>query len=105
MHSDATVFLLEVLPALPSGVLVGIHDVLLPADYHQAWGDYLLSEQYLLAAYLLAGTPWLRPAFASYWASGLSDVTAPLKPLFDSLREPQVNRRGWSFWLDVDRTS
>lgn len=103
MHSDATVFFLEVLPNLPSGVLVGIHDVLLPADYHPAWGDYLFSEQYLLAAYLLAGASWLRPAFASYWASELSDVTAPLAPLFDGLAEPRLNRRGWSFWLDVDR--
>ena len=33
MNSDATVFFLEVLPALPAGVLVGVHDIFLPYDY------------------------------------------------------------------------
>lgn len=103
MHSDATVFFLEVLPSLPDGVLVGIHDILLPADYFASWGDYLFSEQYLLAAYLLGVTPWLRPAFAAYWASCLSDTTAPLAVLWDALDDPHVDRRGWSYWLDIVR--
>ena len=104
MHSDATVFFLEVLPSLPDGVLVGVHDVLLPADYFAEWGDYLFSEQYLLGAYLLAGTPWLRPVFAAYWSSVLSDTTAPLAPLWEALADPKVDPRGWSFWLDVARS-
>jgi hypothetical protein len=102
MHSDATVFFLEVLPSLPSGVLVGIHDVLLPADYFAEWGDYLFSEQYLLAAYLLAGASWLRPVFASYWASELSATTKPLAPLWEALG-PRVRPRGWSFWCLIER--
>jgi Methyltransferase domain len=32
-NSDVVTFFLEVLPALPAGVLVGIHDVFLPDDY------------------------------------------------------------------------
>jgi hypothetical protein len=54
-NSDATVFALDVLPALASGVLVGVHDVLLPADYPREWTTRYYSEQYLLAAYLLGG--------------------------------------------------
>ncbi|MGN6189711.1 MAG: class I SAM-dependent methyltransferase [Conexibacter sp.] len=54
-NSDATVFVLDVLPQLASGVLVGIHDVTLPHDYPPAWRSRFYSEQYLLAAYLLGG--------------------------------------------------
>ena len=55
MNSDATVFFLDVLPELPSGVLVGIHDIYLPFDYPPGARDAHYSEQYLLAAYLLGG--------------------------------------------------
>ena len=101
MHSDVTVFFLEILPSLPEGVLVGVHDILLPADYFAAWGEFLFSEQYLLAAYLLAGSPWVKPLFASYWASELSDTTAPLAAMFDELGNTKIDRRGWSFWFTV----
>ena len=55
MNSDVTVFFLQVLPQLPAGVLVGIHDVLWPEDYLPMWADFLWSEQYLVAAWLLGG--------------------------------------------------
>jgi Methyltransferase domain len=54
-NSDATVFVLDVLPQLAPGVLVGIHDITLPHDYPPAWRTRFYSEQYLLAAYLLGG--------------------------------------------------
>ena len=61
MNSDATVFFLEILPRLPGGVLVGIHDVFLPYDYPRDYADRYYSEQYLLAAHLIAGNPALEP--------------------------------------------
>ncbi len=54
-NSDVTVFFLEILPRLKPGVVVHIHDVFLPFDYPRLWMDRHYSEQYLLAAYLLAG--------------------------------------------------
>jgi hypothetical protein len=56
-NSDATVFFLEVLPRLPAGVLVHIHDIFLPSDYPPEWNARLYSEQYLLAAMLLSSEP------------------------------------------------
>lgn len=53
--SDATVFFTEVLPGLPSGTLIGVHDIFLPADYPPQWLDWYLSEQYLVACWLLGG--------------------------------------------------
>lgn len=54
-NSDVTVFFLEILPRLRSGITVHIHDIFLPFDYPRVWRDRHYSEQYLLAAYLLAG--------------------------------------------------
>jgi hypothetical protein len=79
--SDATVFFTEILPALPVGTLVGVHDIFLPADYPAAWLDWYLSEQYLLACWLLGGdrlqvelpmhhiglTPNLHGVLAPFW--------------------------------------
>lgn len=53
-NSDVTVFFLEVLPRLKSGVIVHIHDIFLPFDYPRSWVDRHYSEQYLLAAFFLA---------------------------------------------------
>ena len=52
-NSDATVFFLEILPRLASGVLVYIDDIFLPYDYPPTWRDRFYSEQYVLAALLL----------------------------------------------------
>src|SRR5204862_932227 len=78
-NSDATVFITEVVPRLPRGVIYGMHDVFLPLDYGESvlspeWPDEVLpypraeielaiadfisryySEHYLMAAYLLGG--------------------------------------------------
>lgn len=53
-NSDVTVFFLEILPRLKPGLIVHIHDIFLPFDYPQSWVHRHYSEQYLLAAYLLA---------------------------------------------------
>lgn len=53
--SDVTVFFTEMLPALPSGCIWGVHDICLPYDYPEAWLERFYNEQYLLAAYLLGG--------------------------------------------------
>lgn len=53
--SDVTIFFLEILPRLPAGTIVHIHDIYLPDDYPPKVFDRLWSEQYLLAAWLLGG--------------------------------------------------
>ena len=55
MNSDVTVFFLEVLPRLPSGILIHIHDIHLPYDYPPERALHYESEQYLLATMLLGG--------------------------------------------------
>ena len=53
-HSDVATFFLDVVPVLAPGVVVHVHDVFLPADYPPEWRYRSYSEQYVLAALLLA---------------------------------------------------
>lgn len=53
-NSDVTVFFLEILPRIPAGVTVGIHDIFLPHDYPPQWLERYYNEQYLLATHILA---------------------------------------------------
>lgn len=42
--SDVTVFFTEVMPALPRGMLYGLHDIFLPHDYPEVWRERYYSE-------------------------------------------------------------
>lgn len=53
-NSDVTTLFLEIVPELPPGVVLHVHDVFLPWDYPEEWSDRFYSEQYLLACALLS---------------------------------------------------
>jgi predicted O-methyltransferase YrrM len=73
--SDVDFLLNRILPALPAGSLVHIHDVFLPDDYPPAWAWRGYNEQLAVAA-LLAGRAW-RVVFASHYAATrLADAVA-----------------------------
>ena len=97
-NSDVTVFFLEILPALPPGVLVQIHDIFWPVDYPPAWADRYYSEQYMAgcccsSAANIRGRP----------AECVHRHTHRLVDLFDALwNAPQmhgVEPHGLSLWL------
>lgn len=100
-NSDCVAFYLDVLPSLPPGVLVGIHDIYLPDDYPRGFLEMWWSEQYLLAALLLAGASWLQVVLPAFYASGLPELSALLDPLFCRPGLRDVNRRGSVFWLET----
>lgn len=64
--SDVDIVLNRVLPVLPKGVLVHIHDVFLPFDYPAIWGWRAYNEQQGVAPLLSTGA--YRPLFSSVWA-------------------------------------
>lgn len=111
-NSDVTVLFLEVLPRLQPGVLVHLHDIFLPYDYPPEWRDRYYSEQYILAATLLAQGPRFRVALPNAFIaedSELSAIMAPLwrDPLFapepqakeDALPPAEKCGKGTSFWM------
>ena len=99
-NSDVTVFFLEVLPRLPAGVLVQIHDIFLPYDYPPHWRQRLYSEQYLLACYLLARSPLFEIVLPNAFISHDSELVGILRPRLWSRPGMQgVSAGGGSFWL------
>ncbi|EPR43682.1 hypothetical protein dsx2_2109 [Desulfovibrio sp. X2] len=80
-NSDATVFFLEVLPKLPVGCRIGIHDIFLPWDYPPGWEKRYYNEQYLLACALLFGSGAFEVQLPSYYVSITPEFDAPLAPL------------------------
>jgi hypothetical protein len=64
--SDVDILLNRVLPMLPAGVLIHIHDIFLPFDYPPIWGWRAYNEQQGVLP-LLASEAY-RPLFSSAWA-------------------------------------
>lgn len=97
-NSDSVVLFLEVFPRLRPGVLVHIHDIFLPYDYPPEWSSRFYSEQYVLAAWLLAEGPHFHIELPNMFVSLDEDLSSVLSPLWtDGLSS--IQRHGGSFWL------
>jgi hypothetical protein len=100
-NSDSMVFYLEVLPKLPKGVIVHIHDIYLPYDYPQFMCDRFYSEQYGLAMYLLSNPIKYKPLLPNYFISEDKELRTILEPIWDHPNLNGVEKHGGSFWLMV----
>jgi hypothetical protein len=100
-NSDAMVFFMEILPILPPGVLVHVHDIYWPYDYPQEMCNRFYNEQYLLAAFLMANPQRYQPYFPAYYFSTESSLNASLDPLWDHPSMEGVERHGGSFWIKI----
>jgi len=110
MNSDVTVFFLEVLPRLKPGVVVHVHDVFLPWDYPHGWANRFYSEQYLLAAYLLAESRRLEVLLPLVYLGRHPELgemvsrtweQAVFQRAFSRYRQLTGGHIGTSFWLAV----
>lgn len=99
MNTDVTAFFFDLLPRLPKGVLVGIHDIFWPYDYPDSWAERHYAEQYLLGMMLLGGEA-LRPELPAYYLSVayLEKVAEVFQKLF-AVFSPEVQRHGGAFWF------
>jgi hypothetical protein len=102
--SDATMFFCDLLPELPAGVLVGVHDVYLPDDYPADIAERHYSEQYLLATLLLGEPGWLRPVLAADYVSRRPALAEPMAPLWARPELTGVETHGVAFWLETAAT-
>jgi hypothetical protein len=96
----------KILPLLPAGVLVHVHDVFIPYDYPDAYVGRFYNEQYLLHC-LLANSARFEVVFATHFMS--REHPSEMQSVFG----PEVGRdplfMGASFWFrtraDPDRSS
>lgn len=100
-NSDATVFFLEVLPELKKGVVVHIHDIYIPYDYPQFMCDRFYSEQYALAAFLLANPQHYIPMLPNYFISEDVELHSLITDMWEHPNLEGVERHGGSFWLKI----
>ena len=64
--TDVDLLLNHILPALPAGIVLHVHDVFLPDDYPAGWAWRGYNEQLAVAALLAGGG--FEPLFASHYA-------------------------------------
>jgi hypothetical protein len=100
-NSDTTVFFLEVMPRLKSGVLVHIHDIFWPDDYTPEWNNRLYSEQYVLGAMMLSGMSNYEVVLPNYFVSTNTETSNLIDDLGIPTRYPGTTKPGLSFWLRV----
>lgn len=98
MNSDVTVFMLDVLPRLKPGVLVGVHDIFLPWDYPASWVERAYNEQYLLASWLLAAGGGFDLQLANHWIFRKGLHQEALADIWASFDARAVARGPSGFW-------
>ncbi|CAA7623584.1 conserved hypothetical protein [Candidatus Terasakiella magnetica] len=102
-NSDVTTLFLEILPELPPGVIVHVHDVYLPYDYPPQAEGLMYNEQYLLAALLLGEPKWLEPAFPNYAVIQDAKLSPLLTPLWQAIGTNAFPAPSNSFWLNIKK--
>jgi predicted O-methyltransferase YrrM len=102
MNGDTVAFFLDILPILPAGVLVGVHDIRLPDDYPAEFAERWYSEQYLLACWLLAESPRVQPVVPAAYVTRHTSLAAVLDPLWTAPSFEAVERHGDAFWFLTD---
>jgi Methyltransferase domain len=99
-NSDVVTLHLDVLPALPPGVLIHIHDVFWPYDYPPRMTGLFFSEQYLVGAALLAEGTHYRIRMANYFAYRDPELSGILAPLWERLGLSNDDIESYSLWLE-----
>lgn len=101
-NSDVTVFFLDILPELKKGVIVQVHDIYLPYDYPQFMCDRFYSEQYMLAAFLLANPSRYKVIAPNYFISEDKELSNVIADVWEQPNLQGVEKHGGSFWFVVN---
>ena len=101
-NSDVSVVFLEVLPILSTGVFVQFHDIFLPYDYPSQWNSRYYSEQYMLAAYLLAKGDLFEIVLPNSFISNDAELSGIMTPIWTDQYFNNVETHGGSFWIKMN---
>lgn len=99
MNSDTVVTWFDVVPRIPHGVLLGIHDIFLPWDYPPEWADRWYAEQYVAGAFLLGQPEGWRVHFPAWFVAKETDLCQPLDELWTVSGWP-ADWGGSTLWLE-----
>lgn len=103
--NDTLTFFFKILPSLPKGIIIHIHDIYLPFDYSDRVARQLWSEQYLLASMLYGGFAGYEILFPTYYMSQTNNTLVNLLNIStEPLEKEQLEKscsltEGYSFWF------
>lgn len=101
-NSDVTACFLDVLPYLKKGVIVHIHDIYLPYDYPQFMCDRFYSEQYILAAFILANPDKYKTIFPAMYISENKELASEVENIWKHPNTKNVEKHGGSYWIQIN---
>lgn len=103
--NDTLTFFFKLLPSLPRGVFIHIHDIYLPYDYSANVSRQLWTEQYILAAMMAGGFEGFEVVYPAYFLSQADPaVKQMLAEAAARLDQSQFgldlkHKEGYSFWI------
>lgn len=95
-NSDVTVYITELLPILPKGVIYAIHDIYLPDEIY--WDRYY-NEQYMLAAYLLGGADGDGIIFPTHYLQKYTPLLKGMRVTVNATQPYRLYVEGSFFWM------
>jgi hypothetical protein len=100
-RGDLPYLFCRVIPSLPAGVLVHVHDIFLPYDYPNLYDAWCHTEEYLLAC-MLAHSRRYKVVMATHWLSRTHgpEMEASFGP-FAGTAASAPHHFGCSFWFRV----
>jgi Methyltransferase domain len=100
-RGDIPYLFCSVIPSLPSGALIHVHDIFIPYDYPNLYDQWCHTEQYLLAC-MLSHSSRYRVVLATHWLSRNypEQMNAAFGP-FSGTGAMSPNHFGCSFWFEV----
>jgi len=101
MNNDVTTFFLDVLPRIPNGVLVGVHDIYLPDDYFPEHVEMYWTEQYLLAMALIAAPERLPVVLPCHYMAVRPHLAKALNERWQAVGLAGVNAYGNALWFEL----
>lgn len=82
-NTDVAAFFLDIIPSLPAGVIVCVHDIYLPWDYPPQWENSYCNELQVVAAYLVGAGSSVEYLFPSFYINDIDkDLRAVLDPVW-----------------------
>lgn len=97
-EGDVPLLFCSVIPALPAGVTVHVHDVFLPYDYPPAYRRRLYGEQYVLWA-LLARSPEFKVLMTTHYM--VRTQGSLMRQVFGPIVGRNHHYYGGSLWFEV----
>ena len=99
-RGDVPYLYCQLLPSLPAGILVHVHDIYIPFDYPNSYDGWCYSEQYLLYC-MLAYSNRYRTALATHWLT--REHLEPMRTVLGSKVGDERDSRyfGCSYWFEV----